>query len=138
MRERWMPSDVVALGVRCDVPTAAAILGMGRNEAYKAIQRGTFPVPAFRAGRNIAVPVSALLELLRIEPGGMRRTIKPGKAKTLHVAVYDQAGGLIGIADPADITLVACSSDLQLREWDDDDDERLRELMATPDEGPIT
>jgi excisionase family DNA binding protein len=40
------------------VPEAAKQLGIGRNQAYEAAQKGQ--IPALRIGRRLVVPVSAL------------------------------------------------------------------------------
>jgi len=44
------------------VPEAAALLRVGRNTMYLAIQRGD--VPALKLGRRVLVPRDALLRLL--------------------------------------------------------------------------
>jgi hypothetical protein len=60
---------VRALGVRTDVPTAGEIpAGLGRAEAYRAVERGTFPVPVIRVGRRLVVPVQPILDLVAIGP----------------------------------------------------------------------
>jgi hypothetical protein len=65
---RWTPAAVRALGVRTDVPTAGAILGgLCRDEAYRMVKRGTFPVPVIKVGRRLIVPVQPILELLGID-----------------------------------------------------------------------
>jgi hypothetical protein len=61
----WSPEAVKALGVRTDVPTAGEIIaGWGRDESYRAVKRGDFPVPVIRVGRRMIVPVQPILELL--------------------------------------------------------------------------
>jgi hypothetical protein len=66
----WTPAEVVALGVRTDVPTAGEILaGLCRDEAYRSVKRGDFPVPVLKIGRRLVVPVAPILELLGIKPG---------------------------------------------------------------------
>jgi hypothetical protein len=65
----WTPAEVVALGVRTDVPTAGDILaGLCRDEAYRSVKRGDFPVPVVKVGRHLVVPVAPILELLKIKP----------------------------------------------------------------------
>lgn len=49
-----------------DVPTAAAILGIGRTAAYELIRSGQWPTPILRLGRLIRVPSAPLLELVRV------------------------------------------------------------------------
>jgi len=66
----WTRDDVLALGVKTDVPTAGAILGsLCKDEAYRMVKRGDFPVPVLRIGRRLVVPVAPILELLGIKPG---------------------------------------------------------------------
>ena len=67
-RRVWTPAEVVALGVRTDVPTAGEILaGLCRDEAYRSVKRGDFPVPVVKVGRRLVVPVAPILQLLRIK-----------------------------------------------------------------------
>ncbi len=68
----WTAEEVVALGVRTDLVTAASILGIGRTVAHELARRGTFPVPVLRLGARYVVPVAPLLALLGItqEPAG--------------------------------------------------------------------
>jgi hypothetical protein len=68
-RRTWTEADVLALGVRTDVPTAGEILaGLCRDEAYRMHQRGEFPVPVLKVGRRLVVPVAPILRLLDISP----------------------------------------------------------------------
>jgi hypothetical protein len=68
-RKRWTPDEVRALGVRTDVPTAGEIIaGLCRDESYRAVKRGTFPVPVIGVGRRLVVPVAPILGLLGIGP----------------------------------------------------------------------
>jgi hypothetical protein len=65
----WTPDEVKALGVRTTVPIAGEIIaGLCKDESYRAVQRGTFPVPVVKCGRRMVVPVAAILELLGIKP----------------------------------------------------------------------
>jgi hypothetical protein len=67
----WTPDDVRALGVRTTVPIAGEIIaGLCKDESYRAVQRGTFPVPVVKCGRRMVVPVASILELLAIKPNG--------------------------------------------------------------------
>ena len=67
-RRVWTPAEVIALGVRTDVPTAGEILaGLCRDEAYRSVKRGDFPVPVVKVGRHLVVPVAPILELLGIK-----------------------------------------------------------------------
>lgn len=63
----WTPEEVRALGVRTTVPIAGEIIaGLCKDESYRAVQRGTFPVPVVKCGRRMVVPVAPILELLRL------------------------------------------------------------------------
>jgi hypothetical protein len=68
-RRVWTHAEVEALGVRTDVPTAGEIIaGLCRDESYRAVKRGTFPVPVIEVGRRLVVPVAPILALLGIGP----------------------------------------------------------------------
>jgi hypothetical protein len=65
----WTADEVLALGVRTDVPTAGAIIaGWGPSESYKVAKRGKFPVPVILVGRRLVVPVQPILQLLGLTP----------------------------------------------------------------------
>lgn len=49
-----------------DLPTAAAVLGVGRSSAYELVRTGQWPTPVLRLGRLIRVPSAPLLELLGV------------------------------------------------------------------------
>ena len=49
-----------------DLMTAAAVLGLGRTNAYELAKAGQFPVPLMRLGTCYRVPVAGLLRLLGI------------------------------------------------------------------------
>ena len=49
-----------------DVPTAAAVLGVGRTAAYELIRAGHWPTPVLRLGKLIRVPTAALLDLVGV------------------------------------------------------------------------
>ena len=49
-----------------DVPTAAAVLGVGRTAAYELIRAGRWPTPVLRLGKLIRVPTAPLLDLVRV------------------------------------------------------------------------
>lgn len=49
-----------------DVPTAAAVLGVGRTAAYELIRTGSWPTPTLRLGKLIRVPTAPLLELVGV------------------------------------------------------------------------
>jgi len=51
--------------VKCEtvsVPEAGAILGLGRNASYEAVQRGD--IPAIRLGKKLRVPKAVLERML--------------------------------------------------------------------------
>jgi hypothetical protein len=50
-----------------DVPTAAAILGIGRTAAYELIRLGKWPTPVLRLGKLIRIPSAPLLELVQVQ-----------------------------------------------------------------------
>jgi hypothetical protein len=65
----WTPDEVIALGVRTTVPIAGEIIaGLCKDEAYRSVKRGDFPVPVISCGRRLVVPVAPILELLGIKP----------------------------------------------------------------------
>ena len=101
MSKVWTREQVLALGVRTDVETAGSIFGLSRTQAYEAVNGERFPVPTFRIGRRVVVPVAPIVALLGLdtEAAGPRspaaaseQTIVPersdnhGKARTLRVA----------------------------------------------------
>ncbi|TAM91389.1 MAG: DNA-binding protein [Jatrophihabitans sp.] len=47
-----------------DLPTAAAMLGIGRTLAYELVRTGRWPTPVLRMGRLIKVPTQPLLDLV--------------------------------------------------------------------------
>jgi hypothetical protein len=91
----WTPEAIRALGVRTDVPTAGEIIaGWHRDDSYDAVKRGEFPVPVFRCGRRLIVPVAPILELLRIGPPDMDAAgpgALPGPAATSSIAAAPYA-----------------------------------------------
>ena len=63
-----------------DVPTAAAMLGIGRTLAYHLVRTGQWPTPLIRVGRLIKVPTKPLLEYVN---GGARdgaQTVRPRRS----------------------------------------------------------
>lgn len=63
----WTREQVLALGVRTDVETAGSIFGLSRTQAYEAVNGKRFPVPTFRIGRRVVVPVAPILQLLGLD-----------------------------------------------------------------------
>ncbi|GAA4964472.1 DNA-binding protein [Kineococcus glutinatus] len=49
-----------------DVPTAAAVLGIGRTAAYELIRTDSWPTPIVRLGKLIRVPTAPLLDLVGV------------------------------------------------------------------------
>ena len=54
-----------------DLPTAAAMLGIGRTLAYRLVRTGQWPTPVLRIGRLIKVPTGPLLDLLGNGPNAL-------------------------------------------------------------------
>ena len=50
-----------------DVPTAAAMMGIGRTAAYELIRLGRWPTPVLRLGKLIRIPSAPILELIQVE-----------------------------------------------------------------------
>lgn len=67
-RRVWTAQQVAALGLTCDITTAAAVLGIGRTLAFQLLREGRFPVRVLRLGRAARVPVGDLLTLLTAAP----------------------------------------------------------------------
>ncbi|MGX4656313.1 hypothetical protein ACWCHM_21750 [Micromonospora sp. SCSIO 07396] len=63
----WTAERIRALGAATTLPTAAAVLGISRSQAYRLAATDTFPTPLIRAGTRIIVPVTGLLRLLLID-----------------------------------------------------------------------
>ena len=55
-----------ALPAVVDVPTAAAVLAIGRTAAYELVRSGHWPTPIVRLGHHIRVPTAPLLALLGV------------------------------------------------------------------------
>jgi hypothetical protein len=77
----WTAEEVKALGVRTTVPVAGQIIaGLCRDESYRAVKRGTFPMPVIQCGRRMVVPVAPILALLGIEPEANAASPAPPRA----------------------------------------------------------
>lgn len=61
---RMKRTDLDRLPPLIDVPTAAAILGIGRSLAYDLIRTDRFPSPVLRVGKLIRIPTAGLRRLL--------------------------------------------------------------------------
>lgn len=98
-RRVWTPAEVIALGVRTDVPTAGEILaGLCRDEAYRSVKRGDFPVPVVKVGRHLVVPVAPILELLGIKPGDQPPSGPVARNPSLALAPDSSSAGDIDAA----------------------------------------
>lgn len=51
-----------------DVPTAAAVLGIGRSLAYELVRTHQWPTPVLRIGKLIKIPTAPLLHLMCTGP----------------------------------------------------------------------
>ena len=58
--------ELRALPSVVDVPTAAAILGIGRTAAYELIRTKRWPTPVLRLGKLIRIPTAPLLALVGV------------------------------------------------------------------------
>jgi len=98
-RRVWTPADVIALGVRTDVPTAGEILaGLCRDEAYRSVKRGDFPVPVLKVGRRLVVPMAPILELLGIKPDDQPSSRPAARNPSLALAPDGSSAGDVDAA----------------------------------------
>lgn len=98
-RRVWTPAEVIALGVRTDVPTAGEILaGLCRDEAYRSVKRGDFPVPVLKVGRRLVVPVAPILELLGIKPDDQPPSGPAARDSSLALAQDNSSTGHVDAA----------------------------------------
>jgi len=58
--------QVRSLPAVVDVPTAAALLGVGRTAAYELIRTDKWPTPVLHLGKLIRIPTAPLLELVGV------------------------------------------------------------------------
>ncbi len=56
--------DLLSLPSVIDLPTAAAVLHIGRTSAYEVVRTGRWPTPVIRLGHRIKILTAALVELL--------------------------------------------------------------------------
>lgn len=70
----------------CTVPEAGRALGIGKDAAYAAAERGQ--IPTLRLGRRLVVPVPRLLELL-----GVTQDMSEDQARTRSVTATDHPHG---------------------------------------------
>ena len=74
--------DLDQLPALIDVPTAAAVLGIGRSLAYDLVRTDRWPTPVLRVGKLIRIPTAALRRLLDPDTaaGSIRQIIGPSGA----------------------------------------------------------
>lgn len=58
--------EILALPTVVDVPTAAAVLGIGRTAAYELIRTNRWPTRVLRMGKLIRIPTAPLLALVGV------------------------------------------------------------------------
>ena len=63
---QFTEQDVLALPTVVDVPTAAAVLGIGRTAAYELIRTDQWPTSVLRMGKLIRIPTAPLLALVGV------------------------------------------------------------------------
>jgi hypothetical protein len=63
--DRFSEDNKGALPAVVDLPTAAAMLGIGRTLAYELVRTGRWPTPIIRVSRLIKVPTQPLLDLVQ-------------------------------------------------------------------------
>jgi len=98
-RRVWTPAEVIALGVRTDVPTAGEILaGLCRDEAYRSVKRGDFPVPVVKVGRHLVVPVAPILELLGIKSDDQPPSGQASRDESFAIAPDSSSAGDVDAA----------------------------------------
>src|SRR6266540_3515766 len=102
-RPAWTVEQIRALGAATNLATAAAILGIGRSQAYRLVAAGQFPAPVIRAGTRVVVPVAGLLRLLR-------HGTYP--SQTDADAVLDAIRAALAVPDPADAAALRAVGDL--------------------------
>lgn len=71
-RRVWTLEEIRALGVTCDLRTAAHVLGIGRTTAFELLRAKKFPVRTLKLGRVRRVPVAELLDYVGALPSQAR------------------------------------------------------------------
>lgn len=66
MKRQLDASEIKGLPPVVDVPTAAAVLGIGRTAAYELIRTNTWPTPVVKLGKSIRIPSAPLLALVGV------------------------------------------------------------------------
>jgi hypothetical protein len=98
----WTAEEVRALGVRTTVPIAGEIIaGLCKDESYRLVGRGEFPVPVIKVGKNkLVVPVAPILRLLGIDPADTAtpELSPPAGGSRLHAVAADTSAEDINAA----------------------------------------
>jgi predicted DNA-binding transcriptional regulator AlpA len=81
-RRVWTVEEIRALGVTCDLRTAAHVLGIGRTTAFELLRAKKFPVRTLRMGRVRRVPVQELLAYVGALPNPVPEDPQPASAPT--------------------------------------------------------
>jgi hypothetical protein len=71
---------LLALPVRVGIQTAAAALGIGRNEAYRLAEADEFPCPVHRRGGALVVFRPDLFRAVGLDPSMVRAPEQLGEA----------------------------------------------------------
>jgi hypothetical protein len=85
-RRKWTAREVRALGVRTDLRTAGAVLGMSQSRVYEAAKADRLPFPVIKIGTRYIVPTEPLARLLglSVDSGEQIRSpalgLRPGSA----------------------------------------------------------
>lgn len=109
-RRVWTADEVIALGVRTSVPIAGEIIaGLCKDESYRMVARGKFPVPVYKAGHRYVVPVAPILRLLKIEPDTSMDGAGPSEAADASDAAL--SGASQKAAEQSDLHQEVCDSD---------------------------
>jgi excisionase family DNA binding protein len=81
-RRVWTVEEIRALGVTCDLRTAAHVLGIGRTTAFELLRAKKFPVRVLRMGRVRRIPVQELLAYVGALPDKAPGDPRPACAPT--------------------------------------------------------
>jgi hypothetical protein len=78
-RRKWTAAQVRALGVRTDLRTAGAVLGISQTQVYEAAKAGRLPFPVIKVGIRYIVPTEPLARLLGLSVDGGEQNRQPGR-----------------------------------------------------------
>jgi predicted DNA-binding transcriptional regulator AlpA len=87
-RRVWTVEEIRALGVTCDLRTAAHVLGIGRTTAFELLRAKKFPVRTLKLGRARRVPVSELLDYVGALPNRPPDDPPPAPAASLRADTH--------------------------------------------------